>query len=95
MEGYKLTQDAKRDLVSIWAFGAKQFGSEQVDTFLNDLLDHFEEMARRPLSFPAAHELGANYRRSVFQRHAIYFRQFDNFIDITAIIRSQDIRTRL
>ncbi len=94
MGNYRLTQDAKQDLNNIWEFGVERFGEAQADDFLLNFFDHFSEMAHRPRSYPEAEDVRENYRRSVFQKHTIYFIVLDDMIDITAIVGRQDILLR-
>jgi len=62
---YKLSNEAKEDLIRIHQYGIKRFGVNQADKYFNSLFDHFEILAKRPLSFEAVDFIKPGYRRCV------------------------------
>ena len=94
MASYKFEDGAARDLDDIYRYGAKTFGETRADAFFMKFLDHFCELAARPLSCPVVLYLDGDYRRSVFQKHSSYYRLTDDGIQIAAIIGRQDTASR-
>jgi len=88
---YKLSNEAKEDLIRIHQYGIKRFGVNQADKYFNSLFDHFEIIAKRPLSFEAVDFIKPGYRRCVCGVDSIYFRMSDDSVEIMTIIGRQDL----
>jgi len=88
---YRLTKDAKLDLVRIYSRGLREYGEVQADRYYNDLFDRFEQLAEQPLSYPAVDDIRVGYRRSVCGSDSIYFRVKGETVEIMAIIGQQDL----
>lgn len=88
---YRLTEDAKLDLMRIYSRGLREYGEVQADRYYNDLFDRFEQLAEQPLSYPAVDDIRAGYRRSVCGTDSIYYRVQGETVEIMAIIGQQDL----
>ena len=88
---YKLSNEAKEDLIRIHQYGIKRFGVNQADKYFNSLFDHFEIISKRPLSFEAVDFIKPGYRRCVCGVDSIYFRMSDDSVEIMTIIGRQDL----
>ena len=51
MAEYRLSNDAKEDLIRIHQFGVQRFGITQADKYFYSFFDYFEIIAQRPFSF--------------------------------------------
>ncbi len=91
MEAYKLTEDAKNDLYRIWLYGLNKFGQTQADKYFQEFIVQFKVIGKEPLLFPVVDEIRTGYRRCVCGSDTIYFRIQKEYVEITAIIGSQDI----
>ena len=91
MTKYKLSNEAKEDLIRIHQYGIKRFGVNQADKYFNSLFDHFEIIAKRPLSFEAVDFIKPGYRRCVCGVDSIYYRINNDFVEIMTIIGRQDL----
>ena len=91
MTKYKLSNEAKEDLIRIHQYGIERFGVNQADKYFNSLFDHFEIIAKRPLSFEAVDFIKPGYRRCVCGVDSIYYRINDDFVEIMTIIGRQDL----
>lgn len=89
MAFYKLTPSAYDDLNRIYLYGLKRFGEKQADLYYHALIDQFEKLAINPLHYPSD-ETQKGYRRCVFRQDVIYYRQMDDFIEITTILGRQN-----
>lgn len=92
---YRLTEDAKSDLMRIYSRGLREYGEVQADRYYNDFFDRFEQLAEQPLSYPAIDDIRAGYRRSVCGTDSIYYRVQGETVEIMAIIGQQDLDNRL
>lgn len=91
MSKYKLSNNAKKDLIRIHHYGIKKFGIKQADKYFNSFFDNFELIAERPFSFEAVDFIKPGYRRCVCGVDSIYFRNVDDTVEIMAIIGRQDL----
>lgn len=95
MQNYRLSDEARNDLVRIWDWGEGRFGEAQADSYLNDMRDRFDFIAKNPeyYSVDIDHPI---YRTSVCGRDTIYYRiANDGIVDIVRILGSQDRETAL
>lgn len=91
MPSYKLSVQAKEDLIRIYQFGIIKFGQAQADIYLDALFDHFEIIAQRPLAFEAIDHIRPGYRRSVCGIESVFYRVSNQTTEIMAIIGKQDL----
>ena len=92
---YKLSNEAKSDLIRIHQYGIEQFGEVQADKYFDSFFDYFELIAERPYSFEAVDYLKTGYRRCVCGSDAILYRINDTTVEIMAIIGKQDLSSIL
>ena len=74
MVNYRLSNEAKDDLIRIHQYGIKKFGLTQADKYFDAFFEHFEMMAKRPFSFEAVDHLKKDYRRCVCGSESIFFK---------------------
>lgn len=87
---YKLTEDAKNDLLRIYRYGVKEFGEAQADLYYDLLIRHFERIADNPDLYQAVDHIRKGYRRSVCGVDSIFYRVVDDVIEIISILNRQD-----
>ncbi|MEL6556941.1 MAG: type II toxin-antitoxin system RelE/ParE family toxin [Bacteroidota bacterium] len=51
MAEYKLSNDARDDLIRIHQHGIRKFGIAQADRYFYSFFDYFETIAERPFAF--------------------------------------------
>jgi toxin ParE1/3/4 len=95
MANYKLSKEAKEDLIRIHNYGADKFGMAQADKYFDAFFDCFEYIAERPNSFPSVDYIKPGYRRCVCGADTIYYRVNKNTAEIMAIIGRQDVSKAL
>lgn len=95
MANYKLSNAAKEDLIRIHHYGVERFGMQQADAYFNSFFDHFEMIARQPLSFESVDFIRKGYRRCVCGSDAIYYKVNNNVVEIMTIIGKQDLENKL
>ena len=95
MRSYRLSAAAKDDLIEIAQWGDEHHGVERSNQYREALKAHFALLADNPLLYPAVEHIRNAYRRSVCGVHSIYYTVGGDTVDIMAIIRGQDITTRM
>lgn len=91
MANYRLSNEAKEDLIRIHHYGVARFGMAQADKYFEAFFDCFEIIALRPFSFESIDHIRKGYRRCVCGADSIYFRIVDGTVEIMAIVGRQDI----
>jgi toxin ParE1/3/4 len=95
MAEYRLSNEAKEDLIRIHQFGVKKFGITQADKYFYSFFDYFEIIAQRPFSFESVDYIKEGYRRCPCGSDTIYYRINDSMVEIMAIIGMQDLKNIL
>jgi len=95
MVKYRLSNDAKDDLIRIRQYGVKKFGEQQADKYFETLFEYFDIIAKRPYSFESVEYIKHGYRRCVCGSDSIYYKINNETIDIMAIVGKQDLKNML
>lgn len=91
MARYKITIEAKEDLIRIYHYGLQRFGEKQADKYYESFFKYFEMIAERPYSFESVNSIKTGYRRCVCGSDSIFFKINEDTVDIMAIIGKQDL----
>ena len=95
MAKYKLTNEAKNDLIRIHQYGVKKFGMTQADKYFESFFEYFDIIAERPFSFEDVNYIKKGYRRCVCGVDSIYYKVNENFVEIVTIVGRQDLNEKL
>lgn len=95
MTKYKLSNEAKEDLIRIHHYGIEKFGMVQADKYFDSFFEAFDNIAQRPFSFESVDHIKKGYRRCVCGADSIYFNINGNIVEIMAIIGKQDLNVKL
>lgn len=95
MANYKISNEAKDDLIRLHKYGVEKFGVRQADKYFNRFFDSFDIIAERPFSFEAVDFIKTGYRRCPCGIDSIFFRVKDNTIEIMAIVGRQDLESKI
>jgi len=95
MAKYRLSNEAKNDLIRIHHYGVEKFGMTQADKYFESLFEYFDIISQRPYSFESAEYIKKDYRRCVYGADSIYFKINEDIIDIMAIVGRQDLNEKL
>ncbi len=90
MASYRLSGKADEDLSRLYEYGMLHHGQERADRYYKGLIERFEEIAAHPQQWQAVDHIRAGYRRSVYGRHAIYYRIDPDAIVVMRILGQQD-----
>ena len=91
MAKYRISLPAKKDLIRIYHYGARNFGIKQADKYFNTFFEYFEIIAERPYAFESVDYIKPDYRRCVCGADSIFYRVQNDVVEIMAIIGRQDI----
>ena len=91
----RITELADQDLNDLYSEGFTTWGEEQADRYYDGLLDRLEDICETPLMYPAVDDIREGYRRSVYEKHSIYFVVLDDVVEVRAIVKRQNISSRL
>lgn len=95
MAKYRLSNDAKEDLIRIHHYGVEKFGISQADKYFHSFFEYFDIISERPYSFESVDFIKKGYRRCVCGSDSIYYRIVNETVEIMAIIGRQDLKTHL
>ena len=91
MADYKLTNEAKQDLIRIHQFGVEKFGVAQADKYYDWFFKYFDIIAQQPYSFESVDYIRSGYRRCACGADSIYYRITNGVVEIMAIVGRQDL----
>ena len=91
MANYRLSNEAKADLIRIHQYGVEKFGVAQADKYFDTFFNCFEIISQQPFSFESVDYLKKGYRRCVCGSDSIYYKINDDFVEIMAIVGRQDL----
>ena len=91
MANYRLSEEAKADLIRIYQYGVKRFGMSQADRYFDNFFNCFDMIAGRPFSFESVDQIKTGYRRCVCGSDSIYFRINQETVEIMAVVGRQDL----
>ncbi|MGX1024831.1 type II toxin-antitoxin system RelE/ParE family toxin [Psychroflexus sp. MBR-150] len=95
MAKYRLSNEAKNDLIRIHHYGIEKFGITQADKYFESFFEYFDIIAERPFSFESVDYIKKDYRRCVCGVDSIYFKVNEDIIEIMAIVGRQDLNEKL
>ncbi len=91
----RITKLADQDIDDLYCEGFTTWGEKQADSYYDGLLDRFERICENPKMYPKANNIRSGYRRSVYEKHSIYYVIDDDSIEIRAVVKRQNLSGRL
>jgi toxin ParE1/3/4 len=91
MAKYKLSKEAKEDLIRIHHYGVERFGMTQADKYFDSFFEYFDIISQSPLLFESVDFVRIGYRRCVCGSDSLFYRINDGVVEIMAIIGRQDL----
>jgi toxin ParE1/3/4 len=95
MAKYRLSNEAKEDLIRIHHYGVEKFGETQADRYFDTFFEYFDIITQRPFSFESVDYIKTGYRRCVCGSDSIFYRLNNGVVEIMAIIGRQDLNAIL
>ncbi len=94
MGTYRLSEEAKDDLVGIHQYGVRAHGEAQADVYFWQIIERLEVLGETPLLYQEVPEIREGYRRSVCGEHSIYYRLDGGDVEIMAILKVTGYKSR-
>ena len=91
MAEYRLSNEAKEDLIRIHQYGVEKFGMAQADKYYDSFFKYFDIIAQQPFSFESVDYIRNGYRRCACGSDSFYYRMTNDIVEIMAIVGRQDI----
>jgi toxin ParE1/3/4 len=95
MAKYRLSNEAKEDLIRIHQYGVNRFGMAQADRYFNSFFKYFDLIAQQPFAFEAVDYIKEGYRRCAIGSDTIYYKVNNDLVEIMAIVGKQDVKNIL
>ena len=95
MAKYRLSNEAKEDLIRIHHYGVERFGMAQADKYFDSFFKYFDIIAQQPFSFESVDYIKKGYRRCACGSDSIYYKLNIDIVEIMAIIGRQDLNNIL
>ena len=83
MVRYRLSNEAKDDLIRIHHYGIEKFGVTQADKYFDSFFEYFDIIAQRPFSFESVDYIKTGYRRCVCGSDSIFYRLNNGVVEIS------------
>jgi toxin ParE1/3/4 len=90
----RITKVADQDLDDLYPEGFTTWGEVQADSYYDGLLERFQRICEQPKMYPAVEDIRAGYRKSVYEKHAIYYVIDGDAVEIRAVVKYQDVAGR-
>lgn len=90
----RITELADQDLDDLYAEGYKTWGVEQADDYYDGLMERFGRLCENPMLYQAIDDIRTGYRRSVYERHTIYYVIDGDAVEVRAVVKRQDFFRR-
>lgn len=85
MNHYRVSPEAREDLDEIWLYIA-QDNPDAADKYIRGVVARFPMLASMPLMGRARAELSPRLRSLVVGRHVIFYRPFENGVEISRVL---------
>ncbi|REG87757.1 type II toxin-antitoxin system RelE/ParE family toxin [Winogradskyella sediminis] len=92
MAKYKLTNEAKNDMIRFHHYVVKKFGMTLADKYFESFFGYFDIIAERPFSFESVDYIKKGYRRYVCEVDSIFYKVNENIVEIMTIVGRQDLK---
>jgi toxin ParE1/3/4 len=88
MAGYLLTQRARRDILEIWQYIARD-SEQNADNFLSELVERFSMLGNRPRAGRQRDDIRPGIRGFPFGEYEILYRIGQPGVRITAVVHGR------
>jgi toxin ParE1/3/4 len=93
MVKYKLSQAADQDLEQLFEYGIDNFGLSRAKSYVDGLINQFQNIAENPFRYQAVDHIRRGYRRGVYSKHSIYYTVSKDCVDVMRILRAENPNT--
>ena len=93
MANYRLSSAADQDFEQLFEYGIDNFGLARAKAYVDGLIIQFQSIAENPWHYQAVDHIRKGYRRSVYEKHAIYYVVSNDCVDVMRILRAENLNT--
>ena len=86
---YILSNKAEKDLRSIYQYSKLSFGDAQAEAYLTGLEECLNDIAKNPAMAQKIGDIRPDYKRYLYQEHAVYFVEKNSFIYVVRVLHQQ------
>lgn len=86
---YVLSNKAEQDLRNIYRYSKLNFDDAQAAAYLTGLEECLNDVANNPAMAQKIDNIRPNYKRYLYQEHAIYFIEKNSFLYIVRVLHQQ------
>lgn len=86
---YILSNKAEEDLRGIFRYSKLNFGEAQAVAYLTGLEECLNDIAKNPAMAQNIDDIRPNYKRYLYQEHAVYFVEKKSFIYVVRVLHQQ------
>ena len=86
----RITKVADQDLDDLYTEGYTTWGEARADRYYDGLVARFDRICETPMMYPSIDDIRKGYRRSVYEKHAIYYVVDADAVEIRAVVKHQD-----
>ncbi len=80
---------AEVDIEGVWLDTLERWGSEQADTYVDQLYEHLQLVAERPGLGRSCDELRVGYRRLLVGHHVAFYRIAGDAVEIVRVLHER------
>jgi toxin ParE1/3/4 len=90
MKSYVLRPAARAKLASIWRYTAEQWGTEQADKYVGDIVRQIERITEFPEMGSGAEGLDDHYRKVRSGYHRVFYRTEGSEIIVVRVLHAKE-----
>ena len=91
---YRLSPKAREDLDGVWLYSLAEWGVDQADRYIDELVAAFDRIAANPKSGTNSDGIRAGYRRYSVLRHTVYYRETAYGIEVIRVLHNRMLSGR-
>jgi toxin ParE1/3/4 len=91
---YRLSPKARDDMESVWLYTLSQWGQEQTEKYIDDLVAALDLLMTSPRLGKRCDNIRAGYRKHPTLRHVIYYREASYSIEIIRVLHDHQLAVR-
>ena len=91
---FKLSPAARKDMEAVWLYSLHEWGREQADRYLDELVEAFTFLAGSPGAGAQCEAIRAGYRKYPVIRHVVYYREAGYGIEVVRVLHDRMLPSR-
>lgn len=79
---------------AVWLYSLREWGMEQADRYIDDLIEAFALLADRPKAGAQCDNIRVGYRKYPVIRHVVYYRETAYGIEVVRVLHDRMLPSR-